>query len=121
MAKAERDSDGEIVTIVARRSDAYHDVALHYAVLAMLLVPAWWAVVPQSWIDWWAGLLLGWNGELTRPVVMLALFVKLIARLPVRPAAARLAAAAHGADPGRHQEPAGPPPRGRAVPRRAAS
>ena len=40
VAAAERDSDGEIVTIVAARSDAYHDVALHYAVLAMLLVPA---------------------------------------------------------------------------------
>jgi putative membrane protein len=79
VAKAERESDGEIVTIVARRSDAYHDVALHYAVLAMLLVPAWWALVPQGWIDWWAGLLLGWNAELTRPVVMLALFTKLIA------------------------------------------
>jgi putative membrane protein len=79
VAKAERESDGEIVTIVARRSDAYHDVALHYAMLAMLLVPAWWALVPQSWIDWWSGLLLGWNAELTRPIVMLALFAKLIA------------------------------------------
>ena len=79
VAKAERESDGEIVTIVAHRSDRYHDVALHYAVLAMLLVPAWWAVVPQSWIDWWSGLLLGWNAELTRPVVMLVLFAKLIA------------------------------------------
>ena len=44
VAKAERESDGEIVTIVAQRSDAYHDVALHYAVLAMLLVPALGAV-----------------------------------------------------------------------------
>lgn len=79
VAQAERESDGEIVTIVARRSDAYHDVALHYALLAMLLVPAWWALVPQSWIDWWSGLLLGWNAELSRPIVMLALFAKLIA------------------------------------------
>ena len=79
VAKAERSSDGEIVTIVAPRSDAYHDVGLHYAVLAMLLVPAWWAVVPQRWIDWWSGMLLGWNGELTRPVVMLVMFAKLIA------------------------------------------
>lgn len=79
VAKAERESDGEIVTIVAHRSDAYHDVALHYAVLAMLLVPAWWAVVPQSWIDWWSGMLLGWNAELSRPVVMLVLFAKLVA------------------------------------------
>ena len=34
---AERDTDGEIVTIVAAGSDPYHDVSLHYAVLAMLL------------------------------------------------------------------------------------
>ena len=36
---AEAKSAGEIVTIVAARSDSYHDVGLHYAVLAMLLVP----------------------------------------------------------------------------------
>ena len=33
-----------IVTIVAGRSDSYHDVGLHYAVLAMLLVPAVFAL-----------------------------------------------------------------------------
>jgi putative membrane protein len=74
---AERGSDGEIVTIVAARSDAYHDVALHYAVLAMLLVPAALAFVPQAWLDWAASLVLGWNAELTREIVMLYLFVKL--------------------------------------------
>lgn len=77
VAEAERTSDGEIVTIVAERSDAYHDVALHYAVLAMLLVPAGLALVPQAWIDWMAGLLLGWDAELSRPLVMLFLFAKL--------------------------------------------
>jgi len=77
VAKAERESDGEIVTIVAARSDAYHDVALHYALLAMLLVPAGLAFVPQGWIDWWAGVLLGWNAELSWPQVMLYIFAKL--------------------------------------------
>ena len=43
----------------------------------MLLVPAGLAVVPQAWIDWLAALLLGWNAELTRPMVMLYLFAKL--------------------------------------------
>ncbi|TXC71697.1 hypothetical protein FSB78_12635 [Sphingomonas ginsenosidivorax] len=43
---AERDTDGEIVTIVAAGSDRYHDVSLHYAVLAMLLVPALLAFRP---------------------------------------------------------------------------
>ena len=43
---AEAGTDGEIVTVVARRSDAYHDVALHWSVLAMLLVLALLAAWP---------------------------------------------------------------------------
>ena len=74
---AERQSDGEIVTIVAPRSDAYHDVALHYAVLAMLVVPVKLALLPQGWIDRAAGLLLGWNPELSRGTLMVVLFVLL--------------------------------------------
>ena len=74
---AERNSDGEIVTIVAPRSDAYHDVALHYAVLAMLVVPVKLALLPQGWIDRAAGLLLGWNPELSRGTLMVVLFVLL--------------------------------------------
>ena len=57
VARAERGTDGEIVTIVSARSDGYHDVALHYAVLAMLLVPALGFV--------WPGLLGGGWGEPT--------------------------------------------------------
>jgi len=78
VARAERDSDGEIVTIVAGRSDAYHDVALHYAVLAMLAVPALVAALPQGWIDRAAALVLGWNPEFSRGGLMLALFVLLV-------------------------------------------
>lgn len=74
---AERRSDGEIVTIVAARSDAYHDVALHYAILMMLFVPAFWALAPQSLVDFATATVLGWNAELTRQWVMLYLFVKL--------------------------------------------
>lgn len=46
VAAAELTTDGEIVTIVARQSDDYRDVALHWAVLAMLLVLAVLAVWP---------------------------------------------------------------------------
>jgi putative membrane protein len=74
---AERLSDGEIVPIVAARSDAYHDVALHYAVLLMLFVPAFWAFAPGRLVDWAATLVLGWNAELSRELVMLYMFVKL--------------------------------------------
>ena len=79
VARAERESDGEIVTIVSPRSDAYHDVGLHYAVLAMLLVPLLLAILPQGLIDWSIGLLLGWNAEPNRAEVMLFLFAKMTA------------------------------------------
>lgn len=77
VAKAESLSDGEIVTIVAERSDAYHDVALHWAVFAMLLVPAVFAAAPQGLLDELATLVQGWNADLTRPMLMLFLLVKL--------------------------------------------
>ena len=79
VAAAERQSDGEIVTIVAPKSDSYHDVGLHYAVLAMLLVLPVLAVLPQGWVDWGLGLFLGWNAEAARGAVMALLFVKLTA------------------------------------------
>lgn len=76
---AEAKSAGEIVTIVAARSDAYHDVGLHYAVGAMLLVPVGLGLAPQGLIDWGSALFLGWNAEPTRAQVALWLFVKLAA------------------------------------------
>jgi putative membrane protein len=78
VAKAEQASDGEIVTVVAPRSDAYHDVGLHYAILAMLLVPAGTLVVPQSWIDWWLTLLFGWGAEGGWRLLMLLVLGKMI-------------------------------------------
>jgi putative membrane protein len=50
---AEARTDGEIVTAVARSSDAYHDVALHWTVAAMLLVLAVLAAWPEPalWIQ----------------------------------------------------------------------
>ena len=79
VAAAERESDGEIVAVVAGRSDAYHDVAAHYAVLAMLAVPAAIALLPAGWIDRAATLALGWNPDYSRGALMLALFVLLAA------------------------------------------
>ena len=46
VAAAEAGTDGEIVTVVAGESDAYHDVALHWAVLGMLLALAVLATWP---------------------------------------------------------------------------
>ena len=47
---AEAGTAGEIVTAVAARSDAYHDAALHWAVVAMLAVPAVLALRP-GWAE----------------------------------------------------------------------
>ncbi|MBO9714206.1 hypothetical protein [Sphingomonas sp.] len=48
VAEAERTTDGEIVTIVTQSSDAYHDVMLHWAVAAMLLVAGLYALFPTQ-------------------------------------------------------------------------
>jgi len=77
VARAEALSDGEIVTVVAESSDSYHDVALHWAVLGMLLVPAAAAALPQSVVDDVGAMFLGWNAELTRPVAMLIMIAAL--------------------------------------------
>jgi putative membrane protein len=66
---AEAASDGEIVTVVADSSDAYHDVVLHWSVLLMLLgvalvaaAPGWFLLrldgVSGGWHAWTAGELL---------------------------------------------------------------
>ena len=53
IAAAEAMSDGEILTIVAAESDAFHDVALHWAVAAMigvLALSAWQsALLAAAW------------------------------------------------------------------------
>ncbi len=95
VVEAERRSDGEIVTIVAAKSDAYHDVALHYAVLAMLAVPALIALAPRSWIDRLAALLLGWNAKFSMAAAMIGLFAALalaflLVRLLLRSTAIRM-------------------------------
>ena len=59
---AEAGTDGEIVTIVTERSDPYHDVALHYAIGAMLFVAALAAISPATLaakIAWFSN---GWSG-----------------------------------------------------------
>jgi putative membrane protein len=78
---AEATTDGEIVPIVARRSDAYHDVALHVAVLAMLLVVAVLAALPrhgESLLDPLGGAVgKGWENGWTGGELLSALLVLL--------------------------------------------
>lgn len=47
VAAAESGTDGEIVTVVARRSDEYHDVAAHWATAALLAMLALLAICPR--------------------------------------------------------------------------
>jgi putative membrane protein len=58
VTRAEDRSDGEIVTIISRLSDSYHDVALHWAVLVLVAVLAWAAASPD-WLSWWYTTLSG--------------------------------------------------------------
>ena len=63
IATAEQQSDGEIIAAVSPLSDAYHDVALHWAVLAIIAVLAWAAAWPSA-LEWWfARLSGGWSSE----------------------------------------------------------
>ena len=66
IAAAEASSNGEIVAVATPISDSYHDVALHWAVVAMILVLAWAAWRPD-WLIWWYETLTGsgWRAEPT--------------------------------------------------------
>ena len=60
IAAAEATSDGEIIAIATDRSDSYHDVGLHYAVLVAFLVLAFFAAWPTMLEQWWTWL-RGWS------------------------------------------------------------
>jgi putative membrane protein len=62
IAASEAKSDGEIIAIAADQSDAYHDVGLHYAVLVLFLVLAFFAIWPNQLELWWTRL-MGWTAE----------------------------------------------------------
>jgi putative membrane protein len=70
---AEGDTSGEIVTIIADQSDAYHDVGLHYAILAMLLVPVLFAAFP-AWPDAILKLVTSGWGEREMPALYVLIF-----------------------------------------------
>ena len=75
IAEAEKRSNGEIVAVATPISDSYHDVALHWAVAALLAVLAWAAWRP-SWLLWWQELLTGgWRPEPTLGELLLFLML----------------------------------------------
>ena len=70
---AEGGTSGEIVTIVAARSDTFHDVALLWALLAALLVPALFAAWPALPSTMVAALTGGWGEADQRDLMLLVL------------------------------------------------
>ena len=60
IAAAEAGTDGEIIAMTAERSDAYHDVGLHYAVAVLFLVLAVFTAWPDQLEAWWTRL-MGWT------------------------------------------------------------
>lgn len=81
---AEAHTDGEIVAVAAARSDAYHDVALHWTVLAMLLVLALLASVPTP-VEWLHTLLVdSWSETTPRWYLTFALFLMAVTFLLAR-------------------------------------
>lgn len=61
---AEAETDGEIVTVIAPQSDAYHDVGLHFAVAGMLILMALVAAFPGWFEDCALALFGGWQHDL---------------------------------------------------------
>lgn len=83
IAEAEAKSDGEIIAISADQSDAYHDVGLHWAVLAMVAVLAFFAALPNQLVQW-HDRIQGWSAEPgLRELLTLLLFFALLKFLVV--------------------------------------
>jgi putative membrane protein len=84
VSAAEQTTDGEIVTVVAGRSDAYHDVALHWTVLAMLFVLALLAWQPAPVEGLHALLVDAWSDTPPRWYLTFALILMAVTFLVAR-------------------------------------
>lgn len=78
VAAAEQHTSGEIVTVLADRSDGYGDVALLWAAIAAFTAMSLFALFPQPFMDFWDSLVGGWlhewtTGELASMVICLGL------------------------------------------------
>lgn len=86
VAEAEGSTSGEIVTVLADRSDEYSDVALLWAAVAAFTVMSLFALFPLPFLNLWDGLIGGWlhewtTGELATMVIALGLISFAIAWL----------------------------------------
>jgi putative membrane protein len=80
IAKAEGNSNGEIVAVASPISDAYHDVALHWALVPLFAVLAWAAWRPTALVWWYDFLLGGWRPDptLSQLLTLLMVFAAII-------------------------------------------
>ncbi|MCY7279806.1 MAG: hypothetical protein LH610_02730 [Sphingomonas bacterium] len=95
IAAAESGTDGEVIAIITKQSDSYHDVGLHYAVASLFLLlalfTAWPGMLEDLWI--WA---MGWTAppglqQLLLILLGVALLVFLIGLFAMRWMPLRLA------------------------------
>ena len=75
IAAAEAKSSGEIIAVATPISDAYHDVALHWALVPLFAVLAWAAWRPTALIWWYDRLFGGWSPEPTLSQLLTLLMV----------------------------------------------
>lgn len=75
VAEAEANSNGEIVTVLSNSSDAYHDVGLHWAAAALLLVLALAAAFPAWLVGLHSALTGGGWGTSDLPPLQTLLFM----------------------------------------------
>lgn len=75
IAAAEANSSGEIVAVATPISDAYHDVALHWALIPLFAVLAWAAWRPTALIWWYNFLFGGWQPDPTLSELLTLLMV----------------------------------------------
>lgn len=83
IAAAEGSTAGEIVVVVTDKSDAYHDVALHWSVLVLIAVLAWAAAWPAALEWWWDTLIGGWGAEPSMRQLLTFLLILAVAKFTV--------------------------------------
>jgi len=75
ITKAEATTAGEIVAVATPISDAYHDVALHWALVPLFAVLAWAAWRPTALVWWYNFLFGGWQPDPTQSQLLTLLMV----------------------------------------------
>jgi putative membrane protein len=96
ISAAEATTDGEVVAVTSPVSDAYHDVALHWALVPLFAVLAWAAWRPSALVSCYDFLFGGWApeptlGQLLTLLLVIAALVFTVALLTLKWMPLRLA------------------------------